>query len=295
MKTIHFIAITTIGISLVACKGSKDASDAYGNFEAKEVIVSAEATGKLVDWTVDDGNNLTVNQAVGTVDTLQLFLKKRQLMAQRILAQNKLQGVNATVSVQEQQRQNVETEKQRVARLLNDGAATTKQMDDMVQNLSVLEKQIASTKTQYSLISAELLSIDAQLAQVNDQLQKSTVRNPAAGTVLEDYVEKGELVATGKALYKLADLSSLDLRAYVTGSQLASVVIGKQVKVLIDNDKNSVDTLTGTISWVSRQAEFTPKTVQTRDERVNFVYAFKVKVQNGEGKLKIGMPGEVKF
>lgn len=283
------------GVMLGGCAGGEGKPDAYGNFEAKEVIVSSEAAGKLLWWTVEEGQLLEQGQALGTTDTIQLWLKRKQLVAQRILAESKLKGVNASVDVQKQQQLNVENEKQRVQRLLNDGAATTKQMDDLVNNLSVIEKQITSTKTQYSLVSAELLAIDAQLAQVGDQLRKSRVECPRKGTVLESYVEQGELVATGKALCKLADLDNLYLRAYITGKQLGSIAIGKEVKVLVDNDKNGVDTLRGIVAWVSKQAEFTPKTVQTREERVNFVYAFKVKVNNASGRLKIGMPGEVLF
>jgi len=278
---------------LTSCNSKNKRSDAYGNFETTETIVSSEVSGKVNSLIIDEGVSVTVGQKVAVIDSTQTYLKRAQLIAQKALVQSKRESAQASIDVFQQQLKNAQKERVRIASLVKESAVPAKQLDDIDYNLAVIQKQIASTQTQFAAINAEILSVDAQLAQLSDQLKKSYIINPIAGTVIETYVEQGEIVAPGKAIYKVADLSSMYLRAYISGDQISKVVIGKSVKVLIDNASGGVDTLLGTVSWVSSQSEFTPKIIQTRDERVNLVYAFKVKVTNDKGALKSGMPGEV--
>jgi len=280
---------------LSSCNGKKNRSDAYGNFETTETIVSSEISGKLNQLTIDEGVSVTLGQRVAVIDSIQTYLKREQLIAQKELIRSKRESAQASIDVLQQQLKNNQKERLRVQNLVNESAAPAKQLDDIDYNTAVIQKQIASTQTQFAAISAEVSTIDAQLSQLTDQLKKSYINNPIAGTVIETYIEQGEIVAPGKALYKVADLSSMFLRAYISGDQLSKVVIGRAVKVLIDNASGGVDTLQGSVSWISSQSEFTPKIIQTRDERVNLVYAFKVKVANEKGVLKSGMPGEVVF
>jgi HlyD family secretion protein len=280
---------------LASCNGKNKRSDAYGNFETTETIISSEVSGKLILLSIDEGVNVAAGQRVAVIDSTQNYLKQQQLIAQKDLVRSKKESAQAAIDVLQQQLKNAQKERVRVQNLVKESAAPAKQLDDIDYNTAVLQKQIASTQTQFAAINAEMLSVDAQLAQVVDQLHKSYIINPVAGTVIETYIEQGEIVAPGKAVYKVADLSTMYLRAYISGDQISQVVIGKQVKVLIDNVSGGLDTLKGVVSWISSQSEFTPKIIQTRDERVNLVYAFKVKVANDKGILKSGMPGEVVF
>lgn len=288
-----YISIAAMAIFLASCNGNKNKSDAYGNFETDETIVSSEVSGKILSLSVDEGAILKVGQRVAAIDSVQLYLKREQLQAQKSISASKREQVQASIDVLNQQLANAQKERVRVQNLVKESAAPSKQLDDIDYNIAVIQKQIASSKTQFATINAEISSIDAQMAQSTDQLKKSYIANPTAGTVIEKYVETGEIVTPGKAIYKIADLSSMNLRAYISGDKVGEVVIGKTVKVLIDNASGGVDTLQGLVSWVSNQSEFTPKIIQTRDERVNLVYAFKVKVANDKGVLKSGMPGEV--
>lgn len=288
-----YISIAAMAIVLAACNGNKNKSDAYGNFETDETIVSSEVSGKIISLSVDEGAMLKVGQRVATIDSVQLYLKREQLQAQKSISASKREQVQASIDVLNQQLANAQKERVRVQNLVKESAAPSKQIDDIDYNIAVIQKQIASSKTQFATINAEIMSIDAQMAQTTDQLKKSYIANPTAGTVIEKYVEAGEIVTPGKSIYKIADLSSMNLRAYISGDKVGEVVIGKMVKVLIDNASGGVDSLQGVVSWVSSQSEFTPKIIQTRDERVNLVYAFKVKVANDKGVLKSGMPGEV--
>ena len=290
----RIIIITFIAISLIGCKNRNHLSDAYGNFEAREIIISAEASGKLLSLKLEEGQLLKQNELVGIIDTTQLMLKRKQLIAQHQMIDAKFQNLNLNIDVQEEQKGTLLKEKSRIESLLKDGAATSKQMDDIISQLNILEKQIKSTKSQYSLINAEQSALKAQLEQVNDQINKCYIRNPKMGTVLEKYLEESELVTIGRNLYKLADLSTMDLRVYVSGNQIPHISIGQKVDVFYDEDKKNNAAIEGTISWISSTAEFTPKIIQTKEERVKLVYAVIVKVRN-DGSLKIGMPGEVNF
>ena len=291
MRTILFLFLLT---ALVSCRTNTTLSDAYGNFEAVTVSVSAEASGKILELKVEEGQDLQSGQTIGLVDTTDLYLKKLQFLSQRKAAAAKLSVVNGQIEVQEQQKANLLIEKDRLTRLLKDKAATPKQLDDIRGAIDLVDRQVSSIKTQNAGIIEEQEVISRQVAQVNESISKCYVKNPAAGTVLVKYAEAGEITAPGKPLYKIADLSVLELKVYVSGDQLPSVKIGQQVSVLIDKDQKTNRNLPGVVSWISPKAEFTPKIIQTKEERVNLVYAVKIRVKN-DGSLKIAMPGEVNF
>ncbi len=294
MKPYFWIFFLTVSLFLSNCSRNNHRSDAYGNFEAIEVTVSAEANGRILALKVEEGQTLTANAVVGNIDSSDLELKKAQIIAQREAAAIRIVNIQSQIDVQLQQRTNLINDRERVRNLLKDGAATTKQADDLNANLKLLDKQIAATKTQSLAVQKELAVYDKQIEQIDDNIRKCRIINPINGTVLNKYAEAGELTAYGKPLYNIADLSTLELRVYVSGDQLPDLKLGMPVNVIIDRDKKTNRTLNGTVSWISTTAEFTPKTIQTKAERVNLVYAVKVKVVN-DGALKIGMPGEVTF
>jgi len=286
--------LLALPLFFIGCSGNNKGSDAYGNFEAKEIIVSAEAQGKIIQLNIEEGTLLKQGQLVGFIDTTMLNLQKEQLKAQKQVISTKLTNVNAQIAVQEEQKQTLLNEKNRIEKLFADKAATQQQFDDITGKYDVLVKQINATKTQINSIYGEMDVVDKQSDLLNEQIRKAKISNPIDGTVLEKYIEAGEIATMGKALYKIARLDEIDLRVYVSGAQLPSVKIGQQVKVFVDKDKSTNQEYEGVISWISDQAEFTPKIIQTKEERVNMVYAVKVRVKN-DGILKIGMPGEVKF
>lgn len=278
---------------LSACDNSKNGSDAYGNFEALDLLVAAESSGKLLAFDLEEGEELISGQYVGQIDTMQLYLKKQQLLAAIRTVRTKFASIDAQGMAQMVQHEILEKELIRIDKLLEDGAATIKQRDDLIGRMEVIEAQVAALETQKSTVSAELQTYKVQVAQVEDQLLRTRVMNPIDGVVLQKYKMAGEIVGAGQNLYKIADLSSLILRVYVSGDQLSSLKIGEEVAVLIDGSED-LEEMTGKITWISSQAEFTPKIIQTREERVTLVYAVKVRVQN-DGRLKIGMPGEIKL
>lgn len=279
---------------LTACNNGNHTSDAYGNFEATEVEVAAEVNGKLMEFNVEEGQTLHQDEVIGYIDTMQLHLKKEQLKANREAIAAKTSNVLAQIDVLEEQLKVLQTEKQRTENLLKDQAATPKQMDDINGQISVTESQIKSIRTQNISVLSEIKAMDAQIAQIEDQIEKSLLKNPVEGTVLVKFAEPSEFATVGKPLYRIANLDYLFLRAYATGAQLPHIEIGEEVRVLIDETSTENQALSGTISWISDEAEFTPKIIQTKEERVNLVYAFKVRVPN-DGRMKIGMPGEVQF
>jgi HlyD family secretion protein len=281
-------------IWLSSCDNRNKLSDAYGNFEAVQVTVSAESAGKIHFLNVEEGSQPDSGSIVALIDTTDLYLKKLQLQSQKKAVSVKKSSVVSQIDVQQQQKANLMIEKNRVTRLMADKAATQKQLDDINGALDMADKQIASIQTQNAGIAEEMEVIDRQIAQVNESLHKCYIRNPVNGTVLSKFAEAGEIAAPGRALYKIADLSMMELKVYVSGSQLPAVKLGQQVEVLIDADKKSNRKLSGTISWISPKAEFTPKIIQTKEERVNLVYGLKIKVLN-DGSLKISMPAEVNF
>lgn len=292
MKTKYLIPF--IAIILAACSGKENQSDAYGNFEVDDIMISAESTGKLLYFIAEEGKNIPAGLLMAVIDTSDLVLKRNQLLAQQRTASSKIENIRSQTEVQKQQQVNLMTDKDRIEKLLKDGAATKKQLDDINGQLDLLKTQIASTNTQYLTISAEIEVYNTQIAQVNESIRKCSIYNPLDGIVLEKFTEQSEIVTFGKPLYKIAGMEEMTLRVYISGDQLPIIKIEKEVEVLIDQDKKTNRKLTGTVSWVSETAEFTPKIIQTKEERVNMVYAVKVKVKN-DGSLKIGMPGEVNF
>ena len=289
---------TTFGllvlIALTACSGDNGKSDAYGNFEAIDLIVSAQGNGQILEFEIMEGQVLHENQEVGLIDTSMLHLQKKQLQSNIKAVASKMQNVNAQVEVQQQQLENMLIDQKRLKALFRDGAATKKQLDDINGAVDLTRKQITATKTQKQNIRDEIDALYARIEQVNESIRDCHIINPAQGTVLTKFAEQGEFTATGKPLYKIANLEVLNLKVYVSGDQLPEVRIGEEVEVLIDKNKSGFTHLKGRINWISDQAEFTPKTIQTKKERVNLVYAVKVRVKN-DGSLKIGMPGEINF
>jgi len=280
-------------ISLAACSMKEEVSDAYGNFEAIEVLVSAESQGRILVFEPEEGATLEAYQVSVVLDSTQLYLKKIQLESGFSSLGTRIQTLEAQIRASRVQMDNLEREKQRIDKLVEGGAATSKQQDDVYGQIALLEAQIHATESQKSSIYAERKTLEVQIRQVEDQIMKCSVRNPISGVLLTKYKEAGEIAAPGQPLYKVANLDELILRAYVSGNQLSSVAVGKEVRVLYDGPEGMEESA-GVVSWISPRAEFTPKIIQTREERVNLVYALKVKVKN-DGSLKIGMPGEVIF
>lgn len=295
MKKAKFEVILTalfFIITLSACNSDNSKADAYGNFEAVETIISSEANGKLISFNISDGDVLNSDDVVGLVDTIQLHYQRQQALSKMAVVQSKFSNVLAQVDVINEQILILEKEKARVENLLKSKAATQKQLDDIVGQISVLNKQMMTVKTQNSSIFAEIESVESSLDIIDEQIARSVITNPVEGTVLEKYVEPFEIVSVGKPLYKIADLSLMNIRAYISGEQLDNFKIGQKVNVEIDANSDSNHTYEGTVVWIASEAEFTPKIIQTKEERVSLVYAIKVKVIN-DGKIKIGMPGEV--
>jgi HlyD family secretion protein len=258
------------------------------------VIISSQSNGQIIDLEVEEGMQVIQGDTIGLIDTIDLFLKKEQLLAQEYVVSAKLRNVDSQISVQEQQKKNLLVDKERVEKLLQDGAATQKQMDDINGALDLLEQQVRASEVQKESIRAELGTLDAQVKQVEENISKCYIVSPLSGTVLVKFAEAGEITAMGKPVCKIANLGELELKVYISGDQLPHLKLGQTVEVLIDKDKSGITVLQGTVSWISSKAEFTPKTIQTKKERVNLVYAAKVRVPN-DGTLKIGMPGEINF
>lgn len=310
MRNIFISMLATVFVT--ACSNNGNKFDASGTFEATEVIVSAELSGKILSLTVNEGDTVSANRVVGTVDAEGIELQKEQVEASISSLSDKTADVGPQVAllqnqlaVQQSQLNNLLHEKQRIENLIKQDAATGKQLDDMNAQIDVVRKQMVvtqqqinvqrnNTSTQNRSILSESKPLQKRVEQLNDQLKRADIVNPIKGTVLTKYAEAGELTSAGKALYKIADLGEMKLRAYVTGDQLSQIKLGQQVKVLVDDGKEKYKELTGIISWISDKAEFTPKTIQTKEERANLVYAIKINVKN-DGYLKIGMYGEVRF
>ncbi len=287
----NYLAAVTLMVS--ACSNDKNMSDAYGNFESIPVMVAAQARGQLVSFTVEEGQQLKEQEAVGVIDTIQIHLQREQLRTSALVLNTRLQTLNAQIRSQEVQLENLQRELTRVEKLREDGAATEKQQDDLEGNIALVRAQIKAQETQKATISAERVSLQVQADQLDEQIRRSIVTNPSAGVVLQKYKQQGEVVAPGQILYKIAPLDRLILRAYISGSQLSEAKTGQEVTVRFDGS-GGIEAVPGTVTWIASEAEFTPRIIQTREERVNLVYAMKVEVKN-DGRLKIGMPGEVKF
>lgn len=284
--------------ALVSCGGGDDDFDATGTFEATEVTVSAEANGRLTALDIEEGTTVRAGEVIGAVDTVQLHLRKLQLIASAESLDAGKNDVDKQIAATRQQLATARHELQRVERLLADDAATQKQLDDAASLVNVLEDQLAAQLSSLTRGNASIdnqsSSIRLQVLQVEDQIAKSLIASPVNGTVLEQYAECGEMATVGKPLFKVADLTVLELRAYLTSAQLFDVQLGDSVRVFADYGDGRRREYGGRVSWISQQSEFTPKTILTDDERANLVYAVKVRVRN-DGYLKLGMFGEVKF
>jgi HlyD family secretion protein len=310
----------------IGCKPEDKKFDATGTFEADEVIVSAEMTGKLLEFTLSEGDTVSKGKIIGRIDPLSIALQKEQVQAsigslteksndaapQVAVFRQQQESQRGQIRVQEQQLAVLQKEQNRMANLVKAEAATQKQLDDITGQMDVLKRQIEAAQTQISVLDRQIAAqnsvvgiqnrgimsekapLQKRIAQLDDQMKRTNIENPQRGTVLSVYAKAGELASMGRALYKVADLSTLTLRAYMSGSQLSQVKINQQVKVMVDNGVKEYKELKGTVSWISDKAEFTPKTIQTKDERANLVYAMKIKVPN-DGFLKLGMYGEVLF
>ena len=292
MKSTRYV-IPFMLFPLLACNHNEDNADAYGNFEAIEVMVSSETSGRILHFSMEEGTTIQNEQVVAVIDSTQLYLQKESLESGLESLGSKINTLDAQVRASRVQLDNLEREKRRIDKLVEGGAATTKQQDDINGQLALLEAQIEATESQKSSIYAERNTLEVQIRRIEDQILRCVVKSPAAGVMLTKYREQGEMAVPGQPLYKMANLNELILRAYVSGNQLSSIKIGGEVSVNYDRD-GGMGTTTGVVSWISPSAEFTPKIIQTREERVNLVYAIKVLVPN-DGSLKIGMPGEVLF
>lgn len=285
-------------VILLSCNGNDDEFDASGTFETEETIISAEASGTILKFDVEEGLTLKAGKRVGFIDSVQIFLKKKQLESQIQSTLSQRPDIAAQIAAQEVQLKATEREQLRISNLVKAGAATQKQLDDINANVESLKKQIAAQRSSLSITSNSITKqaspLQVQIEQTEDQLVKCRIINPVNGTVLTKYVEVNEMASPGKPLYKIADLSTMLLRAYITGNQLPRLKLNQKVKVLVDDGPDKYKTLEGIVTWISDKSEFTPKTIQTKEERANLVYATKIKVVN-DGSIKIGMYAEVKF
>lgn len=280
---------------IVAGCSSNDKSDAYGQFEATETTISSETPGKLLSFKVEEGYELNAGQQAGLVDTTKLGLQRDELEARLESIEARIVNINAQVEVQKSELETAQTDLNRIQALMKDRAATQKQLDDAQAGVRTIRRQIDALQTQKQSIRAEMNAAKAQLAQLEDQIEDALIVNPVKGTVLTTFVEPFEVVQMGQPLYRIAGLDTLILRVYVSGAQLPDVKLGQDVEVLIDKNAEENQSLSGRVSWIASEAEFTPQQIQTKEERVTQVYAVKVRVLNQNGILKIGMPGEVNF
>lgn len=277
------------------CRGGESASDAFGNFEADRTTISSEAAGTLVAFRVREGERLPAGRVVAVVDTTQLVLERAALRAQRRAVRSRISGVRSQLDVLAEKRDIAQRERQRFENLVRRDAAARKQLDEVEDQFRLVEREMAPMRSQVATIENEIEAIDAQLAQIADRLDRHVVVNPVDGTVLTVFAEPYELAAPGRPLYAIADLDTLVLKAYVSGAQLPGVRLRERVDVVVDRAGGGLRTLTGRVSRIADEAEFTPRLIQTREERVDLVYAVDVRVANPDGTLKIGMPGEVRF
>jgi HlyD family secretion protein len=296
---LKIISSLILAAVLGSCGNGNSPFDATGNFEATEIIVAAEASGRIMELNIEEGQSMKAGQVIGWIDTTQLALKRQQLQFSISAVMARQPDVKVQLAAIREQIATATREKARVERLLKSDAATPKQLDDLNAQIDLFQRQLAATQSSLDVTTRSLRSetfpLRAQLDQIKDQLKKSVVINPIDGIVLTTFALKDEVVGMAKPLYKIGEVSKLKLRAYVSGSQLSGIKLGQQVKVHVDDGADAYKTYPGVISWISEKAEFTPKTIQTKDERANLVYPIKILVDNKDGLIKIGMYGEVEF
>ncbi|MFC5195065.1 HlyD family secretion protein [Bizionia hallyeonensis] len=288
---IYYLGISFGLLTLNSCSNSNGKADGYGNFEATEITVSAENNGKIMAFNVQEGNALKIDAFVGYIDTIPLALKREQLLVSKDVISSKSQGVLSQIAVLKAKLKTANINKTRTENLIRDKAGTQKQLDDVQGEIDVIKQQIRSVEIQNAPVVNELKNLDVQLKQIDDQINKCKIINPINGTVLTKYAEPSEITAFGKPLYKIADLENMELRVFIIETQLANIKIGESVTVKIDSNDTMKD-YEGTVIWIASEAEFTPKIIQTKEERIALVYAVKITVKN-DGSLKIGMPAEM--
>ncbi|WP_291861089.1 HlyD family efflux transporter periplasmic adaptor subunit [Marinilabilia sp.] len=296
-KRLIFIFFSTVLVpfSFFSCNGNNSLSDAYGNFEAEEVVVSSRANGTLVQLNIEEGDVLEKEVNVGLVDTVLPRLELEQLYASAKGVTARMTQLQRSVDVQDERLAVLKKEYDRVSNLHEQNAISTQQYDEVAGQYNVALRELEQVKSQRLVLQAEKMMTESRIDAAKEQLIRCRINTPVSGTVLEKYAEQGEFTTSGKPLFKMAEMEELILRVYVSGSQLDDVTIGQEVTVVYDKDADSEHQTNGIISWVASSAEFTPKIIQTKEERVDLVYAVKVRVPNAEGKMKIGMPGEVIF
>lgn len=288
-----FLTFTVLALwsfSLISCKKSNDKADAYGNFEAVTTVISSEANGKILNFSIEEGQKLQKGQLVAQIDSTALILKRDNLLAAKSVIYSKSKGVLSQISVLEAQKATALLNKKRIEDLLADKLASQKQLDDINGQITALDRQMSGIRTQNNGVIDETKTLSSQIAELNHQIALCKIVNPVNGTVLVKYGESDEMTAMGKPLYKIANLDTMQFKGYVSEKQLSDVKIGQSVTVSIDT-KNGLKPYKGTVTWIASEAEFTPKIIQTKEERVNLVYAIKVDVPN-DGNIKIGMPAE---
>lgn len=297
MKTSHILLYLVVTL-LIACSGRNSDYDASGSFEATEIIVSSEANGKILHLDITEGQHLEKGQVVGSIDSTQLYLQKMSLQANARGVRAQQPNISTQTAAIEEQISTLERERARTQNLIKENAANQKQLDDINSQIEVLRNQLSAQKSTLQKstanISAQSSAMEIQAAQIDDLLEKCIIASPITGTVLNKYAESGELAGQGTPLFKVADINNMILRAYVTNDQLSQLKLNDKVAVWVDAGDGKMRSYEGTLSLISDKAEFTPKTIQTKNERANLVYAIKINVPN-DGYLKIGMYGEVKF
>lgn len=298
MKYINYIAFALLVVGLFSCKKKSLEYDASGVFEVTEVVVSAKGNGELLQFNIEEGDQVVVDTPLGVIDTTQLYLKKLQLKASMSSVSNRKTSVSTQIAVLQEQIATQKRERTRFENLVKANAGNQKQLDDINSSIAVLERQLAaqyeSINNSNNSLTDEHLSLQMQMDQINDLINNSVIYSPIDGTILSKYAEQGEFTAQGKPLFKVADITQMFLRAYITAGQLTGIKIGQEVNVYADMGEEDHKLYKGKVTWISDKAEFTPKTIQTRDERANLVYAIKVLVEN-DGYIKKGMYGEVEF
>ncbi len=290
MRTLFISAFIIV---LASCSNRNNEPDAYGNFETDEVIISSENNGQILETSFHEGDKVREGEVMAVIDTINPVLQINQLAAQRKAVLSQRAQMTAQIAVSEQQIINTRKNQVRIKNMLAEGASTPQQMDDINGQIDLFEKQKKTYIAQIEAIDKNASAVEAQIAVINEELKKAIVKAPLSGIILEKYAQTGELAVPGKPLYKMANIDSLILRIYISEPQLSQVKLGNKVRVMIDVP-GGVREFPGIVEWVSSEAEFTPKIIQTREERVKLVYAVKVRVPN-DGSLKIGMPGDVKF
>lgn len=294
----NIILAVSLAIGFSSCTSNENSYDASGVFETTEVIVSAKGTGEIQVFNIEEGQEVSQNEIIGSIDTTQLSLKNRQLAANQLATKDKMLNESRQVASLRQQIANLQREKKRFAALVASNAATQKQVDDINYQIEVLNRQLTASLEQLNSsnksIASQIDGIRAQRAQTSDQINNAMITSPITGSILTKYAERGEYATPGKPLFKVADLKAMKLRAYITAPQLTTLKIGQKVTVYADYGEKESKPYQGTVEWISDKAEFTPKTIQTRDERANLVYAVKIAVKN-DGLIKRGMYGNVKF